>query len=262
MTEEEYQKEYDKAAAELDAAAKATTARGADGKFVKAEESKEPEPKQAAVIEPEPEKQEHVEAAPDPLAEIRAKLEKTEKALQDTKAWGTKTSQELAALRKEAEERKRAAERPAILDANPELEQAIKYVVPPPAPNPDKVALDAWQSTIETVHPGIFNKDIDPELEKAILARFEALNGAQTDPLIAIREITAEKLAFAERQLGKRFAAETQKASQKSAMAVPGAGSGGVHKAPVDSDAEAVNRILNMTPAEFEKERLKALKLI
>jgi hypothetical protein len=215
-----------------------------------------PEP----VAEPEPVKTEAAkEPEPDPFAEMKARLEKAEKALKDTQAWGTKNAQELAAIRKE---RERQATRPAILDANPELEQAIKYVVPVQEINPEQVRQNEWRQIVETAHPGIFDTDIDPELEKAVLARFDGLGGAQSDPLIAIREITAEKLAFAERQLGKRLIAETAKANQKSAMSVPGAGSGGAHKATVDSDLEAVNRINSMSSAEFERERQKALKLI
>ncbi len=259
LDEAEYQKEYDKAAAELEAAAQATTARGPDGKFVKAEPvepEKKPEP--TPEVKPEPAKP---EAEPDPLAELRAKVEKTEKALKDTQAWGTKNAQELAQLRKEAQERQRQANRPAILDANPELEQAIKYVVP----EPEKPAADPqkqWQAAIEVAHPGIFDKSIDPELEKALLARFAAVGEAIQDPLIAIREISAEKLAHTERLIGQRFAAETAKGAQKSAMSVPGAGAGGAAKgAPLDSDLEAKNRILNMSPAEFEKERRRVLGL-
>lgn len=257
LDEAEYQKEYDKAAAELEAAAQATTARGPDGKFVKVEPAEpekkpEPTPKEPEAAKPEPE--------PDPLAELRAKVEKTEKALKDTQAWGTKNAQELAQLRKEAQERERQAKRPAILDANPELEQAIKYVIPEPEKTADPQK--QWQAAIEVAHPGIFDKSIDPELEKALLARFAAVGEAIQDPLIAIREISAEKLAHTERLLGQRFAAETAKGAQKSAMSVPGAGAGGAAKgAPLDTDLEAKNRILNMSPAEFEKERRRVLGL-
>ena len=253
LDDAEYKKEYDKAAAELEAAAQATTARGADGKFVKAEPEKaEPEPTKPVeeAKKPEPE--------PDPLAEIRAKLEKAEKALKDTQAWGTKNAQRLAQIEKDAEERKRLAERPAILDANPELEQAIKYVVPQPeAPKTDPN--EEWRAVIEKAHPGIFDTSIDPELEKAVMARFQAIGAEVQDPLVAIREITAEKIAHSERLIGKRFAAESEKAAQKSAMAVPGAGASGGARTPPDPDLEARNRILNMSPTEFEKERRKVL---
>jgi len=52
---------------------------------------------------------------------------------------------------------------------------------------------------------------------------------------------------------------ESAKAAQKNAMAVPVAGAGGARTAPQDSDLEAKNRILNMSPAEFEKERRRVI---
>jgi hypothetical protein len=117
VNDEEYQKEYDAAAAELEAAAQATTARGADGKFVKAEPEKV-EPAQAEATEPakaEPAKQE----PEDPLAELRARVEKAEKVAKDNQAWATKMAQEAAQLRREREQAAREAAKPAILDANP-----------------------------------------------------------------------------------------------------------------------------------------------
>jgi hypothetical protein len=77
---------------------------------------------------------------------------------------------------------------------------------------------------------------------------------AWQDPLVAIREITEEKLAHGERQLGKRFAAEAAKLKEKSAMSVPGAGAGSGAKAPVDAQLAEVDRIRNMSDAEFQKE--------
>jgi hypothetical protein len=248
VTDEEYQKEYDEAAAALDAAAQATTARGADGKFVKAE----PEPEKAPEKTPEPTPEPKPEQ-PDPLADIRADLEATKKALKDTQAWGTKNAQEVARLKKESDERKRQAERPAILDANPELEAAIRHVVPQPAVE----AVDAhaqWNAIVEAAHPGIFDKTIDPELEAALMKRLGALGQQVQDPLIAIREITAEKLAFTERQVGKRFAAESAKLAQKSAMSVPGAGAGSGVMTQPDKDLAEVQRIQNMSDKDFQAE--------
>ena len=162
-------------------------------------------------------------------------------------------------MRRESDERRRQAERPAILDANPELEAAIRHVVPQPAVTQvDQQA--QWQDAINKAHPGIFDTNIDPELEKALMTRLQALGQDELqDPLVAIREISAEKIAHTERMLGKRFAAESAKSAQKSAMSVPGAGAGGGNKAPADADLEAKNRILNMSPVEFEKERRRVM---
>src|SRR5687768_9062306 len=97
VNDEEYQKEYDKAAAELDAAAQATTARGPDGKFAKVEPAPVETPAAAEVVQPtatveEPAKVEE----PDALAELRARVEKAEKIAKDNQAWATRMAQEAA----------------------------------------------------------------------------------------------------------------------------------------------------------------------
>lgn len=260
MTDEEqkaYDEEYAREAQKLEEAAQATTSRDEQGRFAKDEQ-------QPAKVDASTEKKTEVEAEPakpaepDPLAEIRSKLDATEKALKDTKAWGTKNAQELAALRRESEERKRAESRPAILDAHPELEAAIKYVRPEvEQPRPDPRT--QWLEIVDQAHPGIFDKSIDPELEQALLKRLEGNQEALESPLVAIREITAEKLAHAERLVGKRFAAENAKAREKGAMSVPGAGGGGGQKTAIDADLEAVTRIQNMSPAEFDRERRRVM---
>lgn len=249
MTQEEYQKEYDAAAAKLEAAA--------DGKQPEAITAPEPEPVKAP--EPEPAKAEEAAPVVDELAELRAKFEKAEKALKDTQAWGTKNAQELAALKREREQAQRDAAKPAILDANPDLADAIKYVTSDPAPQQEAESKrQAWFQAIDTAHPGIFAADADPELVEALVAKRDASGGAWDDPLVAIRDISAEKLAFAERQISKRFAVESAKQAEKSAMSVPGAGSGGAVRKPVDADLEAVQRIQNMSDADFAKEVRKA----
>lgn len=256
----EYQKEYDKARLELDAAAEATTARGADGKFAKAAQ---PEPENAPDVPPtdEPAKTEPVKAEekvekPDPIAELTARLEKAEKIAKDNQAWATRLSQENAQVRREREQQERDAQRPAILDANPELADAIRFVAHDPAPqqrHDDRQ--EQWRIIVDKAHPGIFNKDIDPELEESLMTRLSALDDTtRQDPLVVIREITEGKLAFTERQVGKRFAAEAAKLKDKSAMSVPGAGAGGGSRITPDAALADVQRIQNMTDAEFQKE--------
>lgn len=248
----EYQKEYDKAAAELEAAAQATTARSADGKFAKAEPVATPEPT------PEPVKEEPAKVE-DPLAEIKARLEKAEKMAKDNQAWATRASQEAAQLRKEREQRQREAAKPAILDANPELADAIRYVAHDPAPQRAAEDRQAQMvSIVEKAHPGIFSNDADPELVDAIAKRIEALAPEERqDPFVFIREITAEKLALSERQLGKRFAAESAKLAQKSAMTVPGAGRSGV-MTPIDDQLAEVQRIQGLSDKDFQAEVRRA----
>ena len=190
----------------------------------------------------------------DELAEIKARLDKAEKIAKDNQAWATRMAQEAAQLRREKEQQQREASRPAILDANPELAEAIRYVASDPAPRQqveDEQAL--WRETIDKAHPGIFSTDIDPELEKDLAQRLEQLGESAKNPLEAIRVITEGKLAHAERQVGKRFAAEAAKLAQKSAMSVPGAGRSGA-PAPVDAALAEVQRFQNMSDADFQKE--------
>lgn len=246
LTPEEYQKQYDAEAAKLDAAAA--------GKAPEAitEPAKEPEKEPEA--EPAKAADETKEATPDPLAEMQAKLEKAEKALKDTQAWGTKNAQRLAEIERERQQAEREAAKPPILEEHPGLAEAIKYVQTDPTPQIEaERKRQEWFNTIDTAHPGIFAADADPELVEALVAKRDASGNAWDDPLVAIRDITAEKIAFAERQLGKRFAIESAKQSQKTAMSVPGTGSGAA-RAPVDPEAEAVLRFQKMSSAEFAKE--------
>lgn len=261
MNDEEYQREYEKAAAELEAAAKATTARGPDGRFAKTEPEQPAQPEAKATTEvktepaKEPAKEQEQEPAKveDPLAELRARLEKAEKMARDNQAWATKAAQEAAALRREREQEQRAKAKPAILDANPELADAIRYVASDPAPQ-QADPRELWRQAVEKAHPGILQIPDEDELVKSIAARATREAQAWSDPFEAIRIITEEKLAHTERQVGKRFAAESAKLAQKSAMSVPGAGAGSGAKAPVDAQLAEVQRIQSMSQAEFEKE--------
>jgi hypothetical protein len=256
LSPEEYQKQYDEAAAKLDAAATGTVT---TTEPAKEEPAKQEETKTEPAAKAEPAKTDSTKDAPaETLEEIRARLEKAEKALKDTQAWGTKNAQRLAEIERERQAAQRAATRPAILDANPELAEAIKYVASDPAPRQQaEDKHQTWLQTIEAVHPGIFAVDADPELVDLLVAKRDASGNAWDDPLVAIRDITAEKLAHAERQIGKRFAIESAKQAEKTAMSVPPPGGGGKREAP-NPDAEAVARIKNMSDAEFAKEVRRA----
>jgi hypothetical protein len=272
-TDEQYQKEYDEAWKKLDEeAAKATPSRGPDGKFTKAEEApaepakEEPaaetpaaEPKAEPVPEVKEEPKEDPLASPEPdqFAEMKAELARVRKQAADNKAWATKQAQELAELKRERERQQREAAKPQILEQSPELEEAIRYVADAPKPEqPDP--MQQWMQVIDSAHPGIFAADADPELVNALVAKRDASNGAWfADPLLAIREITEEKLAHAQRQAEKRLIAEQQKASAKSAMSVPGAGA--TVKTAADPAADEVKRIQSMSPAQFELERRRVL---
>jgi hypothetical protein len=255
MQDEAYQQEYDKAAAALEAAAN-----GAKPEAITAPEPEQPEPAKAEEAK-EPE-QAPAEPEVDPLAEIRAKLEKTEKALKDTQAWGTKNAQRLKEIEQERERQQREASRPEILEQNPGLEEAIRHVTHNPHQEQEQAIAkrnQEWMAIVDAAHPGIFSKDIDPELEKTLVDKAQSLGEQWFDPLIAIREITAEKLAHTERIIGKKYMAEAAKSAQKSAMSVPGAGASAVNTAPVDSQKEIADRYLTMSSADFAKERKRVL---
>lgn len=252
QNDEQYQKEYEAAAAALEAAAQGKPVATTAEPEVKTEPVAEPVKEEVKAEEPATQPE---EKPVDPVEELRLKLEKAEKALKDTQAWGTKNAQQLARIQRERELAQREANKPQILEQNPELAEAIRYVASDPAPQIQaEQKQQEWLAIVDRAHPGIFSADIDPELENAILARREKGGADWSDPLVAIAEITAEKLAHAERQIGKRFAAEAAKLQQKSAMSVPGAGSSAVTAQPVDKALEEVNRIMNMSSAEFEKE--------
>ena len=267
LTPEEYQRQYDEAAAALDAAASpATTARGDDGRFATAAAAPAPS---APVADPAPAAEtpkpadQPADAAPvaepakpvDPLAEALARAERAEKMARDNQVAFTRAAQEAAALKRAQEQRDREANKPAILEANPDLADAIRFVASDPAPQHQaEDARAAFQSTIEKAHPDAFSTDMDPELQEAIATAWQGLGAEAQDPLNVVRVITQEKLAFHERQVGKRFAAEAARQQEKSAMSVPSPGKSTVAVAPVDANLAEVQRISNMTDREFEAE--------
>lgn len=247
LTEEQYKKEYDEAVAKIDSAAEPAIT---ETQEVKTEPEIKADVKVDAKEEPKVE--------PVTLEALQKDLEATKKALKDTQAWGTKNQQRLAEIERERLLAERERVKPAILEANPELADAIRYVASDPEPRlqqEDKAA--GWRETVAKAHPGIFDATLDPELEASLMERLTALGDVISDPLVAIREITEGKLAFAERQIGKRFTIEAQKQAQKQAMSIPGQG-GGVERVSVDKELAEVNRIKNMSDAEFAKEVKKA----
>jgi hypothetical protein len=209
--DEAYQREYDEALAKLEAG---TSPDEIIPKPAEAEPEVKAEEKQEPVAEKKPEAVEPEKAEPDPLKELREKAEKLEKALKDTQAWGTRNAQELAELRKERERQQREAQKPQILEQQPELEEAIRFVTHDPA-----ASSEDW-----------------------------------SDPLVMIREVSAEKLALTERQLARKYEAEKAKSAQKSAMSIPGAGGSSAPKA-TDPEQETAQRYQSMSSADFEKEK-------
>lgn len=271
MEDEAYDKEYAEAMARLEAGAapEATTPREPNGQFAPAEQSApatQPEPVAAEVepVESTP-VPEAVPAAPevDRLEEYRLKMEKYEKALKDTQAWGTRNAQRIAELEKERQQQLREASKPKLLVEHPDLEQAIRYAANTSAPQQDQEAqrLQEWRGIVSSVHPGIFDDSVDPELMGALMERKAELGDEWFDPLVTIREITEQKVAHTERQLAKKYKADLAKNAQKSAMSVPGAGSGVVNTAPVDKQKLDAERYRTMPLAEFEREKRRLMGL-
>jgi len=269
---EEWQRQYDEAAAKLDAApGQGTTARDADGRFALAPEPAAPAtaPAAAPAADPAPAAEADkpvdppADAAPggepakpaDPLAEALARADRAEKMARDNQVAFTRAAQEAAALRRAQEQRERDAAKPAILDANPDLADAIRYVASDPTPQHQAAErAAAFQSTIEKVHPDAFSTDMPEELQQSIAKAWEGLGDGAGDPLEVVRVITQEKLAFHERQVGKRFAAEAARQQEKSAMSVPSPGASSVARAPEDAQLAEVKRIQSMSDADFAKE--------
>lgn len=251
--EEQYQKEYDAAYAALDAA---DTDKPVPTTVEEVPKEAEAEPNDPPKAEEPPE-----EAKPvDPLEELRTKLEKAEKALKDTQKWGHENAARLKEIERQRLLQEREATRPAILDANPDLEEAIRHVASDPKPQIEaETQHQQWVEVINSVHPGIFQLPEDDELVKAIDKRRLELGSEWGNPLVAIREITAEKLAHAERQAVKKNAAEAANNAKKAAMSVPSPGGNSARAAPADKDKEEVARIQKMSPEEFEKERRRVL---
>lgn len=192
------------------------------------------------------------------VEELKARLAKAEKEARDNKAWGTRNAQEAAELKRQ----QRELNKPELLVQTPGLEESIRHVagIPETPQEPtEQQRNEQWTTIIDKAHPDVFKLPETDELITALKAKREELGDDWNDPLIAIREITAVKLAHTERQIGQRFAQEAAKLAKKSAMSVPGAGSSGARVATTDDDAQKeVDRILNMSDADFAKEVARA----
>ena len=207
---------------------------------------------------PTPEKK--VEAITSPEAKVepivKADIEKLEKALKDTQRWAHQNAAEVARLKKEAEERKRVETRPAILDANPGLEEAIKHVAPP-----EKSRDDIWLESVQRALPDVEGLLNDQSFHAKAKARQVELGDAWTDPLIAIRELSDlrashirdQAIQGAVEQARKDF---EDKSTKRSAMSVPG-GSGA--KAPAPAKDDEAQRIANLSDKDFRAMRAKVM---
>lgn len=272
-TENQGEKSYDEIyaaeMARLDAeaaAAAGATAPGAAATTPSTEPdpNAEPAPAAAVAVEPAPAaptgepKQETPEER---FARLERELESTKKALNDTKSWASRNAAEVKRLKQEQEERDRRANRPQVLDDNPGLEEAVRYVTGAPAAGqPAKFDPDKWAEAVGTALP---NLDAllaqHPDLTAKATAKAQELGEAWNDPLVAIRELGALQIeheraqvaAAAQAAAARDFAKRKQ---QQTAMTVPGGGAS--RQAPPVDQAK---RYETMSSADFAKERARVL---
>jgi hypothetical protein len=247
----EQQKAYDEEMTRLDAeAAKATT--GSE----QAEATTTPAPvvnDQAATTPPP------AAATGETDSEVAKRLASVEKALADTQRWAHQNAAEVKRLKKEAEERERAAARPAILDDNPGLEDAIKHVsgAAPVAANSQE---NNWLETVNGVLPDLENLlETSPDFRALAQQKRTEMGASWNDPIAAARELgqlqaqyqSKQATASAVEAARKDFALRQKKST---AMQVPGGGG-----SKTVTDTSEVDRINNMSDAEFAAMRNKTL---
>lgn len=203
-----------------------------------------------------------VETDAERLAKLEVKFASTEKALNDTKAWAARNAAENKSLRQAQEERDRLANRPQVLDDNPGLDDAIRYVTGAPAQTkaPEANPQAAWGEAVATALPKLDALlGSDPAFRAKAHAKAQELGDDWTNPLIAIRELSelqTEHHAQAVTTRAREQAAKDfqLKGKKQTAMQVPG---GGSVRAPAKVDeAKAIE---DMSDAEFQKMRAKTL---
>jgi hypothetical protein len=262
--DEIYQAEMARLDAEAAAANGATTP-GAASTTSTTEPAPNAEPAPAAAVAADPAPGATTgEPKPETLEERFARLERehegTKKALNDTKAWASRSAAEVKRLKKEQEERDRRANRPQVLDDNPGLEEAVRYVTGAPAAGKPAHDPDAWADAVGTALPGLDALlEQNPELTAKAQAKAKELGEAWSDPLVAIRELSAlqieherTRVAAAAREAAARDFENRKK--QQTAMTVPGGGAS--RQAP---PVDAAKRYETMSSADFEKERRRVM---
>jgi hypothetical protein len=186
------------------------------------------------------------------LEQVRARLASAEKALRDTKAWGTQKAQEAAALRKAQEDAQRELYKPAILDANPELADAIRYVATDDSQKyaqEQNQAAQQWQDTVRAAIPDIDDLLENGDFMEAMKAR--AQNVDWSNPLIAIREVNTEIRARAA-QAANQAATAARVDTKRSAASIPSGGTRQVIKT-ASAEEEQLRKFQNMSNDEIAR---------
>ena len=242
MSDTQYQKDYDKAMADLEAGKPITLA---EEPAVEKPDEEEAQAETNSVDEPKVQQKSED-------TNLEERLIKAEKALKDTQRWGHNVSEELANLKREREQAARAAEKPSILNQHPELEQAIEYV----NATPKKQDLDL-ATILDRALPDLNTLLDDQEFKNKFFKVRDDSNGTWDDPLAAIRDVNSLIVTFEK----DRAIADAQKDFAKrekklTAMSVP-SGSGG--SSTPQKEINEADRIRDMPKSEFEAMRHKAL---
>lgn len=199
------------------------------------------------------------EAKPDDeLAKVRKELETANKRVADTQRAFHENAARIKRLERDAEERKHAETRPAILDANPGLEEAITHIARPA--QPEGTPEQRWLGTVVHAIPDVETLLGDQTFFAAAQARKAELGAEWDNPLTAIREFSALKTQHQSAQQSKAAVEAAQadfrkKAEKRPAMEVPG-GAGG-RDAPVQTDE--VQKVWAMSDEDFRKQRSKVM---
>lgn len=210
------------------------------------------------------------ETKPDPIEELRKEIAERDKkfdglakSLRDTQRWGHENARMVKKLNAELAEERKARTKPAILDANPGLEEAIEHVAGPGERKDAPNGQDLWLNSVARAIPDVETLLADPAFHAAAEARRRELGADWDDPINAIRELSDLKgshlrekaTAAAVEAARKDFEA---KAKKRPAMDIPDGSGARLTQEQRDQQKEA-ERFRTMPKAEFEKERSKVL---
>lgn len=250
LTQEQYDKAYNEEMTKLDAEAEKSTTEVAKTDETEAEQTG----KTNDTTQDEKVEQTDLEK---PVDKTDERFEKMEKSLKETQRWAHENAAEVKRLKREAEQRERAENRPAMLETNPGLEEAIRYVSNVPAVvNPQEI----WIQTVEKALPEL-NKLLDESPDFRALAEQKSfeMGASWSDPLVATRELGKLQAQFESKQAVDKAVEAARKdfaTKQKKSTAMQVPGGGGSKVAPQLSE---VDRINNMPQADFIAMRNKAL---
>lgn len=223
----------------------------------------EANPETTSKVEPkieqkvEPDKPEPVKAE-SANTEADQRFAKIEKALKDTQRWGHRNANEVARLQRELDEERHKKNRPAILDSNPGLEDAIAHVARVSEPKTDPAA--NWLNAVSTAIPDAEELLSNPEFLAKAQERKASVGTDWDNPLVAVRELSDLKIDHLRNKAVNSAVEQARKdfqvsANKRTAMQVPG-GSGG-QDSKVQTDE--VKKVWDMSQEDFDKQRARVM---